>query len=144
MTSIQIPYAAHPEPDVICGGQPAFVQFQVAREAGVRTVINIRARGEAQVAEQARMLPRMGFVYYHLPIDSSADLTLENARRFAALVDCAARPLIVHCASGNRVGAMAALRAFHVDGVDAEAALRIGRAWGLTALEPVVRAKLTR
>jgi hypothetical protein len=48
----------------------------------------------------------------------------------------------VHCASSNRVGAMAALRAAWIDGRPTEEALQIGRAWGLKSLEPTVRARL--
>lgn len=44
------------------------------------------------------------------------------------------RPLLVHCASGNRVGATAALRAAWVEGHDAKDAIGIGKAWDLSLL----------
>ncbi|MDR5880476.1 hypothetical protein [Caballeronia sp. LZ032] len=48
-------------------------------------------------------------------------------------------PVIVHCGSGNRVGALFALRAAWVKGVDVPKAIEIGRQHGLTKLEDDVR-----
>ena len=52
-------------------------------------------------------------------------------------------PVLLHCGSGNRVGALLALAAFHVDGRPADAALQYGLDSGLTRLEPVVRDHLS-
>src|SRR5690606_38327465 len=53
-------------------------------------------------------------------------------------------PALVHCASGNRVGALAALRAAWLQGADEEAAIAEGRRWGLRSLETEVRSSLAR
>ena len=47
----------------------------------------------------------------------------------------------MHCASGNRVGALMALRASQ-NGASAEEAMAAGKAAGLTRLEPVVAKRL--
>lgn len=52
--------------------------------------------------------------------------------------------MIVHCGSGNRVGALFALRAFHDEGYDLESAMEKGGLAGLTKLEPYVRQCLTK
>jgi len=49
--------------------------------------------------------------------------------------------VLVHCGSGNRVGALLALRA-SLDGADDEKALALGREGGLSSLEGVVRERL--
>lgn len=144
MKIIDIPNARVPAEGVLTGGQPSDAQFRAARQAGYATVVNLRDVGEPGVAEQAKALTEMGFVYHHLPVAGGEGVTVENAKVFASMVDNAARPLIVHCGSGNRIGALAAMRAFHIDGESVDAALHIGREWGLTGLEPVVRAKLKR
>ncbi len=144
MKTIDIPNARVPTDGVLTGGQPSEAQFRAAREAGYATVINLRNIGEPGVAEQAERLSKMGFTYHHLPVAGGGGVTVENAKVFASMVDNADRPLLVHCGSGNRIGALAAMRAFHLDGEGADEALAIGRAWGLTGLEPVVKAKLTR
>lgn len=144
MKTIDIPNARVPTDGVLTGGQPSEAQFRAAREAGFATVINLRNIGEPGVAEQAERLSKMGLTYHHLPVAGADGVTVENAKVFASMVDNADRPLLVHCGSGNRIGALAAMRAFHLDGESADEALAIGRAWGLTGLEPAVRAKLTR
>jgi hypothetical protein len=48
---------------------------------------------------------------------------------------------LLHCGSGNRVGALLALRESQ-DGADDESALEYGRSAGLTKLEPVVIKRL--
>ena len=50
--------------------------------------------------------------------------------------------VLMHCGSGNRVGAMMALRARWVQGRSAEEALAIGRSSGLKGLEGDVRTLL--
>jgi hypothetical protein len=49
---------------------------------------------------------------------------------------------MVHCASGNRVGALLALRANRLEGASPEDALELGLDAGLTRLEPAVREAL--
>lgn len=144
MKTIDIPFALTPAEGVLTGGQPTAAQFEAARQAGYKTIINLRGHGEAGVAEQAKSLPAMGFAYHHLPVDGGAGVTVDNAKTFARLLDEAEAPVMVHCGSGNRIGALAAMKAFHLDGASADEALKIGRAWGLTGLEPVVRARLVR
>jgi len=90
-----------------------------------------------------RESPDAGLRYVEIPVDHAAGLTEENARRLDELLrDPAARPMIVHCASGNRVGALLALRARLVEGASVDEALELGRKAGLTRLEPVVRERL--
>ena len=50
---------------------------------------------------------------------------------------------MVHCASGNRVGALFALKAFHLEDADVESALASGREAGLTKLEETIRERLS-
>ena len=83
-----------------------------------------------------------GLRYSNLPLRGAADLTRENVAAFDALLRDSSRPVLVHCASGNRVGAMAALRAAWVDGKPADEAIAIGRTWGLKGLEGEVRRRL--
>lgn len=144
MKAIDIPFAAVPAEGVLSGGQPSDPQFRAAREAGYQTVINMRDFGEPGVAEAAKALPEMGFTYHHLPVAGPMGITVENAKAFARLLDEAEKPVLVHCGSGNRVGALAAMAAFHVDGKSADEAMAIGKAWGMTGLAPMVQGQLER
>jgi hypothetical protein len=48
----------------------------------------------------------------------------------------------LHCASGNRAGALLALHAFYIEGTTKEDALARGEAAGLTNLRDAVEARL--
>ena len=51
------------------------------------------------------------------------------------------KPVLLHCSSSNRVGALLALRAKE-NGADDQAALDLGVSSGLAGLKPVVEKKL--
>lgn len=57
------------------------------------------------------------------------------------MIDQQDGPVLIHCGSGNRVGAMLALIE-SLDGADDEQAIAAGKEGGLTRLEDVVRARL--
>jgi protein tyrosine phosphatase (PTP) superfamily phosphohydrolase (DUF442 family) len=83
--------------------------------------------------------------YVELPIAGASDLTRENVERLdRALRDALpAGPVLLHCASGNRVGALLALRETWLRGAEPEAALALGRAAGLAGLEAKTRELMT-
>lgn len=136
-----IPFLGKPTPGVITGGQPNGAQFEALAKAGYRTVINTRAHGEPLVDQEQAFVEGLGMRYVHIPVGSGGDLTVANAKILAdALAD--GGPALVHCASSNRVGALFALKAFHLDGQSADDALALGRAAGLTRMEPIVRGLL--
>jgi uncharacterized protein (TIGR01244 family) len=125
-------------------GQPTAQELEHAAEGGVRTVINLRTDGEPGFEWEAAAVERLGLLYVHIPIGGPGDLTRENVARFDAALDAAiARgPVLVHCASGNRNGALFALREAWRESTPPDRALAIGRAAGLTGLEPAVRTLL--
>lgn len=132
------------------GGQPTRADLEHLKKAGFTTVINLRRDGEVTKHDdpeeakrfnydEAAAASAIGLNYVHLPISSKDGLTAENAKLLDDALKAAPGPVLVHCGSGNRAGAMMAIRAFHVDGKGAEEALVIGKAAGLTSLEPKVR-----
>jgi protein tyrosine phosphatase (PTP) superfamily phosphohydrolase (DUF442 family) len=60
----------------------------------------------------------------------------------AAMNELGAQPMIIHCASGNRVGALLALKAYYVDHASKEQALELGERAGLKGLKSAVDAQL--
>lgn len=112
------------------------------REAGIREVIDLTPDAETPDFNESAAVRAAGLRYSNLPLRGAVDLTREHVLALDALLRAAKRPLLVHCASGNRVGAMAALGAAWIDGRDAEDAIGIGKAWGLKSLESAVRPKL--
>lgn len=140
---LDVPHAFQPFEDVCCAGQPDEQCLQQARDKGYRTVVNLRTAGEVTDWDPEAVCRDLGLEYVHIPISGPDDLTEENARRLdEAISDDSARPALVHCGTSNRVGALFAIRAAWLQGVDPESALELGRDAGLTKLEDAVRAKL--
>ena len=126
---------------ILVGGQPTPDQFVKASELGYKTVINLRGPDEEGNTDPT-LVEGLGMTYVSLPVNGSADLTEERARALAAALEDAESPVIVHCASGNRVGGLFALKAFYIDDLSPEEALEVGKAAGVTRAEPLVREKL--
>ena len=105
-------------------------------------MIDLTPDAETPDFDEAAAVRAAGLLYSNLPLRGAVDLTRENVMTFDALVRDAERPVLVHCASGNRVGAMAALRAAWVDGKQVDEAIATGKAWGLKGLEEEVRRRI--
>jgi len=138
-----VPNQCQPEHRLFCGGQPTAEQLaDFAREGG-GCVVNLRPEAEMGGWDEGATVRGLGMQYVHIPVASENDLTREAA---ATLADAMRRfdrdHLMVHCASGQRVGALVALKAGWIDGKTPEQAIEAGRKAGLQRLEPVVRAKL--
>lgn len=131
-----LPNARQPRDGVVSGGQPSLEQLHLAKEAGFATVINLRTEGEKGTKKD--VIEGLGFAYHSLPI-SGSDLNETSARALWNLLEESEGPILLHCGSGNRVGALFALGAFYIEGQSAEEALAYGQATGLTRLEPRVR-----
>jgi len=128
---------ARPRPGLHTGGQPTAQDLADLRAEGVATVIDLRGVDEDRGYDAAAEAQRLGLRYIAVPIAGKDDITPANAARLQQLLDQSEGDVLLHCASGNRVGALLALAA-HQQGRSAEEALRIGRDAGLKSLEPVV------
>jgi uncharacterized protein (TIGR01244 family) len=139
LAELDIPNAVMVSDTVVSGGQVTDEPLAKAKEMGVTTVVNLRAEGERAEyeTEQARV-EELGMTYVHIPIDpgTGEGLSEENARKLAEIVG-KGEPTIVHCKSGQRVGALFAMKAHHVDGKSPEEALEAGKQAGLSA-PPIV------
>lgn len=134
--------AVSPAPGVVSAGRLVADDIALLRDAGVRQVIDLTPDDETPGFDEAAAVRAAGMEYANLPLRDARDLTPANVRTYDALLRRAERPLLVHCGSGNRVGAITALHAAWVEGRSAEDAIAIGRAWGLKGLEEEVRRRL--
>lgn len=119
-------------------GQPTKAQIEKLGKTGVTHVINLRPASETDWQEDA-LLEAQGIVFHRLPISGAQDLSFENAAKLDQLLsDLNGESVLVHCASGNRVGGLVALHSI-ASGASEDAAIEKGKAWGLTRLEKRVR-----
>lgn len=132
-----------PVEGLVVGGQPSPDVLRQAAEAGIRVVVNFRGEGEDPGYDEAALAASLGLTYLRVPVAGPQGLTEENVRLFDAVLEQVGdQPALMHCASGNRVGAMHALHAARYRGLDTEAAIEFGKARGLTGLEGAVREQL--
>jgi protein tyrosine phosphatase (PTP) superfamily phosphohydrolase (DUF442 family) len=135
-----LPNEHHPLPGLLTGGAPVSAGgFEALAKAGYRTFIDLRSDTEVTPEIQAAA-EAAGLQYRRIPITGDEALHLGTARALDALLDERGNyPVALACASGNRVGALLAVRAFWLDGASPEQALALGRQAGLTRFEPAVR-----
>jgi len=135
--------AQRPETNRMIGGQPAPHELVAAERAGVRHVVNARDIGEFAAWDEGRLVESLGMQYHRVPIGGPDDLNIAAVNAFdLILAKIGNQAALLHCASGNRIGALYALRAGWVEGKDIETAVAIGKAHGLRGLEAQVREKL--
>lgn len=131
-----------PRPGLFTGGRPSEDDLNAAAASGVKAVISLLPDGE--LGDEAAQVTAREMTFASIPITGAADLTENNARELGALLTTHAHhPVLVHCGSGNRAGALLALSAFYVEGMRASDAISFGLSAGLRSLEPTVREILT-
>jgi uncharacterized protein (TIGR01244 family) len=125
----------------IASGQPDAAMLQAIAAAGFSTVVDMRSAKEDRGFDEQKEIERLGMAYVLLPIGSAADITLDNAAVLDQILAENQGPVLLHCASGNRVGALYALRET-MYGASNDDALAVGKAAGMTRLEKVVRERI--
>lgn len=130
--------------DLYSAGQPSEAELGALARKGVRTVINLRHPTEAADFDEAPVVAAAGMRYVAIPIAGSQDLTRQTVARFSRELAKAQAcgPVLVHCASANRVGALIALELAWEQGQTADTSLTAGRTAGLAGLEPAVIERL--
>jgi protein tyrosine phosphatase (PTP) superfamily phosphohydrolase (DUF442 family) len=133
---------ARAEEKLLTGGQPTAEDLAAFAAAGGTHVIDLRGPGENRGFDEAGISRRFGMHYHSLPITGAGSFTLDNVRALDRLLEQTVdqhEKTLLHCASGNRVGALMALRAKWLHGSSENEALEIGRSHGMTSLETQVR-----
>ena len=128
-------------PGLHAGGQPTTADLARLQAQGVHTVIDLRGEAENRGYDEAAAARHLGLTYVALPIAGADAITPANAAALRALLDEHGDGVLLHCASGNRVGALLALDGLHA-GLPREQALALGRKAGLKSLEPAVVEKM--
>lgn len=131
-----------PRPGLTTGGPPTPEQLDRLAADGVHTVIDLRPAGEGDAAQQEAQVRARGLRFHRLPIAGADDLTAANAAALKQLLDESGDGVLLHCASGNRVGALLALMAAQQERASPGDAMQLGKAAGMKSLEPAVAQRL--
>jgi uncharacterized protein (TIGR01244 family) len=127
------------QPGLATAGLPAPDALAKLKEMGFRTVVNLRTEQEG-AAEERRVVEAEGLRYVSVPV-TAGSLSLADAEAVEeVLLNPSSRPVLLHCTSANRAGAVWALIQAH-EGKTLDEALAAGREAGLRSpqLEAAVR-----
>lgn len=137
---VGIPNERHLSSHLAVGGQPTHDALVRAKELGFTTVITLCCPGEKTHGDEQRSVSSLGMRFFSLPVADESDLTVSKAWALHGILQGAGGGrTLLHCRSGNRVGALLALHAFHVRKRTRQDALLLGRRAGLTSSESHVR-----
>ena len=126
---------------VSTAGQPDEGGFRVFAEMGYAAVIDLRTAGENRGLDEPAVVDALGMDYINLPVGADG-ITFANAKALEEAIAGYDAPVLVHCGSANRVGALFALSEYSKS-KDLEKALAAGRQAGLAGLESTVRKVLS-
>jgi protein tyrosine/serine phosphatase len=122
------------------GGQPSEAGFQILKEKGIKTVINLRSEDNTE----AKLVEKLGMHYVQIPVDEIVPWSqipqAAIAKYFEIVNNPANYPIFFHCKRGaDRTGALAALYRMAVQGWDSRKAYGeardIGMRWYFTGLK---------
>lgn len=124
------------------GGQPTETDLALLAKSGTRRVISLRKPGELKDFDEKARAGELGLEFVELPFATPAELddgTYAKGREL--LRQSSETPSLLHCASGNRVGALWVAYRVLDEGVTWDAALAEAQAVGLKNPAYIERAK---
>ncbi|TLM76340.1 beta-lactamase hydrolase domain-containing protein [Microbulbifer harenosus] len=116
-------------PQLATGGSIDLAEVNSLKQKGFRTIIDLRTPKEG-TAEEKAAVEAAGMRYVNLPVAAGVPSDALIAELGKVLEDASAAPVLLHCASGNRVGAVWAIYRTR-RGVPLETALEEGRSAGM-------------
>jgi uncharacterized protein (TIGR01244 family) len=132
---------------VYFAGQPGESDLKTYGHLGVKTIINLRAPGEmaALPFDESKTAEAAGMTYINVPMGREIPAPDQLNQIFDALDRAKDAPVLLHCASANRAGAVWALYRIKRNGLDVEKAIAEGTAAGMKpdAFAEAVRAQAT-
>jgi uncharacterized protein (TIGR01244 family) len=127
-----LPNVSVARPGLVAAGRPSPEAVASLKARGFRTVIDLRTPSEPGFAEERAAVEAQGLRYVSVPVAGSSFSGTNVDAVKAALDQATDGPVLLHCASSNRVGAVwAVLKAR--EGMPVEQALEEGKRVGLTS-----------
>jgi uncharacterized protein (TIGR01244 family) len=123
------------ETTVACGGATTPEAVPELKKMGYKSIINLRLPTEAgaNVDAEAEAAKTAGIKFYNIPFSGQSP-DPKVADQFLDVITTAGNePAYIHCAAGNRAGAMWMIKRLAVDHWDADRAYTEAAALGLTS-----------
>lgn len=120
------------KPNLAAAGQPNEENLKKAAASGYKTIVNLRPKEEWPFDEES-LVKDLGMNYVLIPFSTPETLTLEKAEELRTILkDKTAYPILIHCGSSNRVGAIYALYEHLENKISTSKAIEIGKKSGLS------------
>lgn len=126
-----LPNVSVAKPGLVAAGRPSPEAVASLKARGFRTVIDLRTPAEPGFAEEKTAVEAQGLRYVSVPVVGSAFSGKDVDAVKAALDQAPDGPILLHCASSNRVGAVWAVLQAR-SGMPLEDAMKEGSRVGLT------------
>lgn len=97
--------AVEAEPGLLIAGQPTAAQIKAAGKAGYRTVFDLRSRIEDRGFDEEKVTGKAKMAYTNVEVTPDT-LTQSKILFFLMMLREAERPVLLHCSTGNRAGAL--------------------------------------
>ena len=91
---------------VFLASQPKPADFEQAKNGGVKTVVNLRPESEIKDFDEPAVVAKLGLKYVNVPFGSPAQMSDAVLDRARDVLNTAERPILMHCSSANRAGAV--------------------------------------
>ena len=127
------------ETTVACGGATKPEAVPELKKMGFASIINLRVPTEAgaMVEEEGAAAKAAGINYYNIPFNGQQPDPAVADKFIATITTKGNEPAYIHCAGGNRAGAMWMIKRLVVDKWDTERAATEATALGMTS--PVLK-----
>ncbi|HIG85864.1 MAG TPA: hypothetical protein EYQ25_02365 [Planctomycetes bacterium] len=144
--TLNIKNFCHLAPGVVGGGQVDVAEFSAMAEGGYTLVVNLRRASEPFPANEGDLVKQAGMAYVHIPMGGDTLVANHAAQLNAALEEFGSGHVLVHCGSGNRVGALWGLHTAIQEGATPEEGVQMAKDSGMRSdsLANCVTAALTR
>ena len=101
-----IPHVLCLGPNFATGGQPSINAYAKLASDGFRSVLNLRTAQEGvNLEEEKNAVEKAGLRYINIPVTSSAPTPGQVTEFLTVVKNKSFQPMLIHCASANRVGA---------------------------------------
>ncbi len=96
----------HTYQGVFLASKPQPADIEQAKKGGVKTVVNMMHPGEQAGFDERAFVTDLGLAYHNPAWNGADELSDATIDANLALIRGAERPMLVHCSSANRVGAI--------------------------------------
>jgi uncharacterized protein (TIGR01244 family) len=123
------------ETTVACGGATTPEGVPEIKKLGFKSIINLRQPTEngANIEAEAAAAKTAGINFYNIPFNGASPDPAVADRFLSTITAPGNEPAYIHCAAGNRAGAMWMIKRLVVDKWDADRAYTEASALGLTS-----------